>query len=63
MLQAQQEMAQTIRHLQQQMFDLAHLVLTHNVAAAQAKAEAELKAQELGAKRGLANLLGTRTRK
>ena len=64
MLQAQQEMAQTIRHLQQQMYELAHLVLTHNVAAAQAKAEAELKAQELASsRRGLANLLGTRTKK
>jgi hypothetical protein len=64
MLQAQQDMAQTIRHLQQQMYELAHLVLTHNVAAAQAKAEAELKAQELASsRRGLANLLGARTRK
>jgi hypothetical protein len=64
MLQAQQDMAQTVRHLQQQLYELAHLVLTHNVAAAQAKAEAELKAQELvSSRRVLANLLGARTRK
>ena len=40
LLLAEQEMTQTIKRLQEQMYELAHLVLTHNVAAAQAKAEA-----------------------
>lgn len=65
MLDVQQELAQTIRRLQEQMYELAHLVLTHNVAAAQAKAEAELKAQQEQAKGrgGLTGLLGSRGRR
>lgn len=63
LLRSQQEMAQTIQRLQEQMFELAHLVLTHNAAAAQAKVESELKAQEQSSRRGLANLLSSRNRK
>lgn len=63
MLRSQQEMAQTIQRLQEQMFELAHLVLTHNVAAAQAKTESEIKAQEHSSRRGLTNLLGVRNRR
>lgn len=65
LLDVQQELAQTIRRLQEQMYELAHLVLTHNVAAAQAKAEAELKAQQEQAKGrgGLTGLLGSRGRR
>ena len=62
----QQEMTVTIRRLQEQMYELAHLVLSHNAAAAQARAEAELRLQEQASavsRRGLAGLLGPRPRK
>ena len=65
MLLAQQELTQTNRRLHEQMYEMAHLVLSHNVAAAQARAEAELKAQEQAltdSRRGLSSLLGPRKR-
>ncbi len=65
LLTTQQELTRAIQRLQEQMYELAHLVLSHNAAAAQAKAEAELKAQQAQAKNksGLAGLLGSRGRK
>ena len=63
LLRSQQDMAQTIKRLQEQMFELAHLVLSHSVAAAQAKTESELKAQEQSSCRGLANLISSKNRK
>ena len=65
LLTTQQELTRTIQRLQEQMYELAHLVLSHNAVAAQAKAEAELKAQQAQAKNksGLAGLLGSRGRK
>ncbi len=65
LLQTQQEMTQTYTRLQEQMYELAHLVLSHNAAAAQAKAEAELRAharESTSSRRGLTGLLGTRKR-
>ena len=61
LLLTQQEMTQTLQRLQEQMYELAHLVLTHNVAVAQAKADAELKLQAKDAsseRRGWTGLLG-----
>ena len=65
LLSEQKELTRTVQRLQEQMYELAYLVLTHNAAAAQAKAEAELKAQEVRARQrgGLAGLLGNKGRK
>lgn len=63
LLQTQQEMTQTYKRLQEQMYELAHLVLSHNAAAAQAEAELETQAQALTAsRRGLSGLLSARKR-
>ncbi len=65
LLQTQQDLTQTYRRLQEQMYELAHLVLSHNAASAQARGEAELKAQSqtpTASRRGLSGLLGARKR-